>query len=378
MFPALNAAYQNRQDVTANRNQPHDVLKPGTARLPHRRGHSTAPQHVGLEQLLAFLLPVGTPVPLDAARILTGARSANSLAAMVSDLRCFARFCQSHADSTPSQCVVDYLSALRRQKRSPATILRHAASLNQACVSVGAPSLLDHEGLRDMLAQLRARKRPAKPASLPLRHGDGQVHLAPALTLEVMLLACTDDCVGYRDAALLSLGYELGLGASDLITVINDQVIAQADGTGLIQFDQDTRAAITRATMQRIARWRAAGSIADGPLFRRIAIQRHDAVPARAGARPSPAYTRYLIGDTKLTRQGLNVIWRRLAYRAADLGLVDLYGNTLTAALAALSTRSLRAGRALDTASIDLSVRKLDHTSIVRRRKAATVSGFKV
>lgn len=350
MSPALNAAYQSGPDVTAN--QAHDMPKPKTARLPQRRGRSTAPQHVMLEQLLACLLPVGTPVPLEAVRILTGARSANSLAAMVSDLRCFATFCQSNAASTSSQHMVDYLHELRRQKRSPATVLRRAASLNQACASVGVPSLLDDEPVRNMLARLRARKRSTKPTGLPLRHGDGHIHLAPALTLEVMLLACTDDCVGYRDAALLSLGYELGLGASDLIAITADQIIAQSDGTGLIQFEQGTQASITSATMRRISRWRVAGSIAEGPLFRRIAIQRRETVPARAGAGSLPAYTRYLIGDTKLTRQGLNVIWRRIAYRAADLGLVDLYGNTLTAALAALSTRSLRAGRALDTASI--------------------------
>ena len=49
-----------------------------------------------------------------------------------------------------------------------------------------------------------------------------------------------------------------------------------------------------------------------------------------------------------LTRQGVNLIYRAMARRAADLGLVDLFGAELDAAVAALSTHSLRVGLAQD------------------------------
>ena len=53
--------------------------------------------------------------------------------------------------------------------------------------------------------------------------------------------------------------------------------------------------------------------------------------------RAEPARVRYSIGTSPLTRQGVNLIYRAMARRAADLGLVDLFGPKLDAAVAALS-----------------------------------------
>ena len=56
----------------------------------------------------------------------------------------------------------------------------------------------------------------------------------------------------------------------------------------------------------------------------------------------------YTIGDTPLTRQGVTGIYRRIASAAARAGLVDLPPGELDAAIAALSTHSLRVGLTQD------------------------------
>ncbi len=61
-----------------------------------------------------------------------------------------------------------------------------------------------------------------------------------------------------------------------------------------------------------------------------------------------PARVRYAIGTDPLTRKGVNLIYQRMALRAAALGLVDLAGDELQAALSRLSTHSLRVGLTQD------------------------------
>ncbi len=56
----------------------------------------------------------------------------------------------------------------------------------------------------------------------------------------------------------------------------------------------------------------------------------------------------YSVGTTPLTRQGVTGIYRRIALAAASAGLVELPAGELDAAVAALSTHSLRVGLTQD------------------------------
>ena len=60
------------------------------------------------------------------------------------------------------------------------------------------------------------------------------------------------------------------------------------------------------------------------------------------------ALVTYTIGQTSLTRQGVCGICRRIATAAADAGMVDMTGDSLRDAVAALSTPSLRVGLTQD------------------------------
>lgn len=134
--------------------------------------------------------------------------------------------------------------------------------------------------------------------------------------------------------------------------------------------DQEGRggeAWLSPETMRRIALWREAGGIASGPLFRRIATTRtraREAVPptrldrlawhARVdpvrleGAPARPASVTYRIGEHALTPAAVRLIIKRTAHRAVDEGLVALFGPERDAAIAALSTHSLRVGLTQD------------------------------
>jgi hypothetical protein len=119
--------------------------------------------------------------------------------------------------------------------------------------------------------------------------------------------------------------------------------------------------------MRRVHAWLVQSGVEDGPLFRRVGVDRRRARPA-VPAQPYPAIpgnTRhwqerlrgspaiqalvtYTIGETPLTRQGVCGIYRRIALAAADAGLVQFTGEHLLEALAALSTHSLRVGLTQD------------------------------
>lgn len=119
--------------------------------------------------------------------------------------------------------------------------------------------------------------------------------------------------------------------------------------------------------MRRIGAWRAALGIDGGPLFRRVAAVRFKARAAKRpadierlgwnaqlteerlrGASAEPARVGYTIGDAPLSSAAVRLMLKPTALRAADLGLVKLWGKELEDAIKALSTHSLRVGLTQD------------------------------
>jgi len=138
----------------------------------------------------------------------------------------------------------------------------------------------------------------------------------------------------------------------------------QGDGTGLLHLprsktDQDGLGAwawLSADTMRRIAAWRSESGISEGVLFRRVGVDRRrqrakETADARWGETDehgAALLVTFTIGDAPLTRQGVTGIYRRIALAAANAGLVDIPTHELDAAIAALSTHSLRVGLTQD------------------------------
>jgi len=136
------------------------------------------------------------------------------------------------------------------------------------------------------------------------------------------------------------------------------------------QEGQGAHAWLSPDTLRRVRAWQQSGAIVTGPLFRRIGVVRTRARAARMQSGPPapPGYvwrvppaaiegigtdatlasTTFQIGGEPLTPAAVRLIIKRTAQRAAEEGIVSLFGDALDAAIADLNTHSLRVGLTQD------------------------------
>ena len=345
------------------------------AALPRRRSRRAAGDEVATPDA-RLLAGLGRAAPADLAPISAlGVKTAleamadASKLAIAADLDCWLDWCAGeHRRPYPAdpEDLVHYLRALEADGKKPATLSRRVASLATIHRLLG----IGHEGVptaapmvRNALRGNRRRQGAAQRQAAPLRFGGG-LGQTSGFTIAALLAACTGDVQGLRDAALLSLGYDAGLRVSELTAVTVADLRPQPDGTGLLHLprsktDQEGIGAwawLSADTMRRVAAWRAEAMIGGGVLFRRVGVDRRrqrskELADARWGdedAGGAALLVTYTIGDAALTRQGVTSIYRRVALAAAQAGLVELPGGELEAAVAALSTHSLRVGLTQD------------------------------
>jgi len=289
--------------------------------------------------------------------------------AVAADLDCWLDWCAGeHRHPCPAdpEDLVRYLRALEADGKKPATLARRIASLATVhrLLGLGNDALPTSVPMvRNALRGNRRRQGAAQRQAAPLRFGGG-LGEAGGFTISALLAACTGDVQGLRDAALLSLGYDAGLRVSELTAVVVADLRPQPDGTGLLHLprsktDQEGVGAwawLSADTMRRVAAWRGEAAITDGVLFRRVGVDRRrqrskELADARWGdedAEAAALLVTYSIGDAALTRQGVTGIYRRIALAAYGAGLVELPAGDLEAAIAALSTHSLRVGLTQD------------------------------
>lgn len=356
----------------------------GEATLPQRKGGRAKNRVAELATLLASLVDEVASVDRLAFRKSLEARAPASVKALANDLACYAGFCaraEGLIRGLPANepRIVAYLEDCENRKLKPATVERRLASLAVVHGLLGVPSPTRGGIVRDALRGIRRRVNVVQRQAGPLRFGQG-VGNEPVkgFTLSVLLQACSTDLPGLRDAALLSLAYDTGLRVSELVRVACEHIAIEHDGSAVLTIpvsktDQEGQGAyawLSADTMRRVTAWQQAAAIAQGPLFRRIGVVRTKACDAEAqGDLPAPpgykwrlppgspqpaksipllASTTFVIGEESLTPAALRLIIKRTARRAVDEHLVDLSGSELDAAIAGLSTHSLRVGLTQD------------------------------
>ena len=314
--------------------------------------------------------PAGLP-PVSALGVETAleAMADASKLAIAADLDCWLDWCAGeHRIPCPAdpEDLVRYLRALEADGRKPATLSRRIASLATVhrLLGIGRDAIPTSAPMvRNALRANRRRKGAAQRQAAPLRFG-GALGSAGGFTISAMLAGCAGDLQGHRDAALLSLGYDAGLRVSELTAIELEDLRPQPDGSGLLHLprsktDQEGRGAwawVSADTMRRVVAWRAESGVAEGVLFRRVGVDRRrqrskeiaDARWGEADADGAARLVTYTVGDAPLTRQGVTGIYRRIALAAVAAGLVELPAGELDAAIAALSTHSLRVGLTQD------------------------------
>lgn len=358
------------------------VQAPGATPLPHRRGGRAGDRVAQLVTLLTRLAGGGSAIDQLAFRKSLEARAPASVKALANDMACYAGFCaRSGGLGLPATeaRIVTYIEDCEARRLKPATVGRRLASLAVVHGLLGAPNLTRGGVVRDAMRGFRRRVGAAQRQAGPLRYGEG-IGSEPAkgFTLSTLLAACSGTLPGLRDAALLSLAYDTGLRVSELVRVQAEHIEPGEDGAAILtvpmsKTDQEGQGAyawLSPDTVRRVEVWSQGAGIGSGPLFRRIGVVRTRAreavVPAdppappglrwrlpagqapRAEAKPVLATTTYSVGDDALTPAAVRLIIKRTARRAADEHLVNLFGADLDAAIAALSTHSLRVGLTQD------------------------------
>lgn len=339
------------------------------------------------------------------------ARAEATLAALISDLACFGRYCATHGlVGLPAahESVARYVEQLWRSGPSfgpvhpnpkrrgkpatkplkPASIGRRLASLGMLHELLRLANPCRDANVRNAMTIARrscgVKQRQAAGVRLAAFQGaaqGGQGANTP-FTLDVLLAACDNSLGGLRDAALISTAYDGGFRVSELIAMQLGDFVGLDNGergsvalgkTKTDQFARGRTVSLYGDTMRRLMAWIERAEIGeepDKPIFRRIkavvikgnkgraAIDLHEvktnaswdmerfkAVPPRA------TQVWREVGEGGLTASGVLLIIRRMAQRAADMGLVDLSGEDLAAAVKAISTHSLRVGLAQDLRS---------------------------
>lgn len=300
------------------------------------------------------------------------ARTPSSIKALAVDLACYARFCAGQGDPglpADEARIAAYVGYCEERRLKPATLSRRLSSLAAAHRLLGMPGPTGAAMVRDAVRAVQRRAGARQRQAGPLRLGKAiGREAARGFTLTALLGACRPDIVGLRDAALLSLGYDAGLRVSELVRVEVEWIAPRQDGSAILGLPgEEGRIWLSPDTMRRVAAWREAAGIDAGPLFRRVAVTRTRARPARGAlaigdlayharvdrdrmaARPARAASvTYKIGEKALTPAAVRLIIKRVARAAADQGLVDLAGAALADAIAGLSAHSLRVGLTQD------------------------------
>lgn len=358
------------------------IRRAGEGTLPRRTGGRAVNRVAQLTALLARLIGAGATIDRLAFRKSLEARADSSVKALANDLACYANFCaRVCGEGLPASeaRVVAYLEDCEARKLKPASVGRRLASLAVVHGLLGCPSPTRGSIVRDALRGFRRRVDILQRQAGPLRYGEGiGIEPAKGFTLSVLLQACPGSLPGMRDAALLSLAYDTGLRVSELVRVAVAHIAPESDGSATLTIptsktDQEGKGALawlSPDTMRRIATWQQGAGITAGPLFRRIGVLRTKAREAKPRPElPAPpgytwrlpigtqrplvreaalATTTFVVGDHALTPAAVRLIIKRTARRAVDEHLVNLSGKQLDAAIAALSTHSLRVGLTQD------------------------------
>ena len=193
------------------------------------------------------------------------------------------------------------------------------------------------------------------------------------INVRALLEACTDDLPGLRDRALLSVAYDTGLRASELVAVEVAHVLDALDPEARLLAvhrskgdpeGEGATAYLSPRSVRAIAAWTEAAAIAHGPLFRRVQVRRYKGRPAVKGRRidsissrekwdlrktlPKPAVparVEYDVGAASLHPGSIGAIWRAIIQRAFDRGaLADLTKDDVARLLKGVSAHSTRVG----------------------------------
>lgn len=352
------------------------------------------------EAALAMLPTTGRPAAnLDLVEATLAAMAANTVRGLLADMAGFGEACRrSGVSALPAQpiSVIQYLKARGAgegslAKAKPATLSRTLWAIATFHRLFDLPDPTKDKLVALTLKALRRELGTAQRQARPLRYKgsvsdvfDGD---ARGMSLKALLDGCPHDEKGMRDRALLSVAYDTGLRASELVAIDIAHIQPASDpDTRLLHIprhkaDQEGEGATAFLSMRStlaLNAWIAVMAdllgvpeITKGPIFRRLFIKRLKAVdPAvsRAAARREAAATQWglsslmpeakaarrtgidpmtavSLGGAALQPQAVTQIFKTRVQGAWDAGLLpDLSKDELAQWVKGISAHSTRIG----------------------------------
>lgn len=317
-----------------------------------------------------------------------GAAAPNSLRAFRSDVLMFDAWCRSTgrvALPAHATTVRDYLLHRAAQSAAhgaahgsaPATLGRYKASIARLHRLCRVPDPTQDDLVKLTLQALRREKGVAQKQARPLRYRgavrDPVADPPRGLNLRAALTTLGHGLTDLRDKALLSLAYDTGLRASELVAVAVEDISEAIDpGARLLRIarskgDQEGEGAtayLSPRSASLVNDWITAAGITSGPLLRRVIVRRYAARPARprtdqatlawnaqwsaerfASRDAVAARTEEDVGTRALHAGSVTPIVRAALRRAFDAGAFpDLDAATFTRQLREVSAHSTRVG----------------------------------
>jgi site-specific recombinase XerD len=330
---------------------------------------------------LSTLSGAGSRTPdAELLRAYAAASAPNSLRALAADIEAFDLWCRAQGlasvPATPQQ-IAEYLGFRAGEGAAPASLARYKASLARAHRLLGFDDPTRHERVRLTLAAHRrkvgSQQKQAKPLRFKGAVKDPLREAPKGLSIKAVLAACDESLTELRDKALLSVAYDTGLRASELVRIdVSDIMDALDDKARLLRIrrtkgDQDGQGAtayLSPRSVRAMDAWLEAAGIGEGPVFRRVIVRRYAARASVKALRPGDlsgrahwdrakfigkagvaARTEYDVGEGALHPGSVGVLFRAMITRAVERGMVPgIEAADLPALLAGISAHSTRVG----------------------------------
>ncbi|RSV22649.1 tyrosine-type recombinase/integrase [Sphingomonas sp. ABOLH] len=308
------------------------------------------------------------------------ASSPHTIRALKSDVEAFDFWCRRTnriaLPATP-EVVADYLDARAGEGARPASLGRYKASIAKIHQLLDLKDPTQAELVKLRLRAIRREKGTAQAQARPLRFKgpvkDIERDKPRGINIRALLEACADDLPGLRDRALLSVAYDTGLRASELVAIEVEHILEALDPEARLlairrskgdQEGEGATAFLSPRSVRAITAWTEEAGISQGPLFRRVQVRRYKARAAVKGrsidsitgretwdlrktlSRPAvAARTEYDIGSVALHPGSIGPIYRAMIQRAFDSGaLADLTADDMVRLLKGVSAHSTRVG----------------------------------
>ena len=308
------------------------------------------------------------------------AASPNTLRAFRSDVLSFDDWCRSRGVSvlpaTP-HAVAEFLSERGKAGRAPASLARYKASIAKLHKLCRMSDPCQDELVKLTLAAHRRELGAAQKQARPLRFRgsvkDPLCDTPRGINIRAALEVCGDTLPELRDKALLSVAYDTGLRASELVAVAVEDILEAVDPDARLlrilrsKGDQEGEGATAYLSPRSVAAlqaWLERAAVTEGPVFRRVIVRRYAARAAAKVRNTAPlrwngqwngplfvtksakaARVEYDTGTKALHPNSVTPIIRRMLARSYEVGAFgDLDRATFASQLAEISAHSTRVG----------------------------------